>query len=308
MKTVNCFLFKDPVPTLVDCGEGTPAVWEALKSGLKDNGLTIKDIKRLFITHAHVDHIGSAARIAEETDAEIWVSNLTHDWAVNLEEMWGNRERLMMDTLSYFLGKQSYQNIAASFEAMATMVKNAWPPVPSSNIHVFQHEGIVELGGSTWQTLYMPGHSANQSCFFNPQNGFLLSADMLLKITPTPVIDTKPENHIERELSIFKLLESYQRIREYDITKVFPGHYEVFENPRQIIDHQVGRIHLRKEACMEVIRKGTTSFWEIGMAMYAHNLHLPAINMVVGYLDLLEAEGNIYYGEMTEQGIQILAA
>ena len=171
MKTVNCFLIKDPVPTLIDCGEGTEPVWEALNAGLKDNGLAIDDIERLVITHAHVDHIGSAAKISEEADAEIWVSDLVHDWAVDLEKMWGKRESLMVDTLKWYLGDIASENIFSVLTSMSEKIKKAWPAVPASHLKIFSHEGDIELGGEKWQTLYLPGHSTNQSCFFNPRNG-----------------------------------------------------------------------------------------------------------------------------------------
>ncbi len=306
MKTVNCFLIKDPVPTLIDCGEGTEPVWEALTAGLKAHGLIIQDLERLVITHAHVDHIGSAARIAETAAAEIWVSDLVYDWAVDMEKMWGRREMVMHDTLQHFLGEKTLAKVASNFVALTQMIKSAWPAVPASGVKIFPHEGEIVLGGETWQVLYLPGHSANQSCFFNPRNGHLLSADMLLQITPTPVIDTKTDQPDEREKGIFKMMESYRRVRELDVKKVFPGHYENFENAGQVIDYQVERIHSRKEECLDLIRQGRHHFMDIGQAMYGENPHLPAINMVIGYLDLLEGEGRIAYGEETENGVTIL--
>jgi len=60
MKSVNAYLFLDPEPTLIDCGEKTDASWKALQSALAVYNLAVKDIKKVIITHAHVDHIGEA--------------------------------------------------------------------------------------------------------------------------------------------------------------------------------------------------------------------------------------------------------
>ena len=295
MKTVNCFLFKDPVPTLIDCGEGMEKIWTALEAGLNKEGLQVADIERVVITHAHVDHMGNACRIAETAGAEIWVSDLVYDWATDIEKMWREREKLMSQVLEEMMGADAFGKILPLFTVMATMTKKAWPPVPVSYLKTFGHEGEIELGGDIWQTIYVPGHAANQSCFFNPKNSNLLSADMLLKITPTPVMDVKIGSPNERIKSIFQLLDSYKKIRELDIKKVFPGHYDCFENAVEVIDKQVTRIDLRKEVCFQKIKNGCSDFYKLANEMYGANLHLPAINMLVGYLDLLEGEGRIYY-------------
>jgi len=91
MKTVNAYLFLDPVPTLIDCGEKTSASWDALVAALKKYGLQIKDIERVIITHAHVDHIGMAGKIAAHSKAQIWVNEYCYTWATDKEEMWARR-------------------------------------------------------------------------------------------------------------------------------------------------------------------------------------------------------------------------
>ena len=70
MKSVNAFLLKGDEPTLVDCGEKTPASFEALRAGLRREGLELKDLQKIVITHAHVDHMGMAAQVAEASGAE----------------------------------------------------------------------------------------------------------------------------------------------------------------------------------------------------------------------------------------------
>ena len=307
MKTVNCFLFKDPVPTLIDCGEDMGEVWAALENGLKKEGLQVADLERVVITHAHVDHIGNASRIAQVSGAEIWVSDLVFDWATDLEKMWMEREVLMTRALKELMGTTVFENILPLFTTMASMTKKAWPPLPVSSLKIFNHEGEIELGGDIWQTIYVPGHAANQSCFFNPKNGNLLSADMLLKVTPTPVMDVKIGSPNERLKSIFQLLDSYKKIKKLKIKKVFPGHYECFENAVETIDKQVARIDLRKEVCFQKIKNGCSDFYKLANEMYAGNLHLPAINMLVGYLDLLEKEGRIFYEKNGAEPLRIFS-
>lgn len=60
---VNTYLFLDPEPVLVDCGLNTPESWIGLNSALNKHGISLKDLKKIIITHAHIDHMGLAGRI-----------------------------------------------------------------------------------------------------------------------------------------------------------------------------------------------------------------------------------------------------
>ena len=99
MGTVNCFLFKDPEPVLIDCGDKTKGAWEKLVASLKAEGLRLQDIKKVIITHAHVDHMGMSKRIVEASGAKIWVSEITYDWAWNLKAKWKERGNIFRNTL-----------------------------------------------------------------------------------------------------------------------------------------------------------------------------------------------------------------
>src|SRR5262245_24441638 len=69
---VNIYLAEGDTLTLIDCGLNTEAAYTALTDGLATRGYKIRDIKRLLITHHHVDHVGLARRILDESGAEVW--------------------------------------------------------------------------------------------------------------------------------------------------------------------------------------------------------------------------------------------
>ncbi len=62
----------DPV-TLIDTGTGTDRAFDALVSQLGEHDISIRDIGRVILTHKHIDHIGNAWRIQQESDAEILI-------------------------------------------------------------------------------------------------------------------------------------------------------------------------------------------------------------------------------------------
>src|SRR2546423_14481159 len=74
---VNVYLIKEDPVTLIDTGPKTRDAIDALRAGLRKNGLTTGDIRRIVLTHAHEDHCGLARSLRDEAqDAEVFV----HGW------------------------------------------------------------------------------------------------------------------------------------------------------------------------------------------------------------------------------------
>lgn len=288
--SVNAWLFTSPEPVLIDCGEKTEASWEALNNGLKTHGLRIQDIKKVIITHAHLDHMGMAAKIAEHSDAMIWVSEYVYDWAINLEKMLDNRTHTIV--------KVSKANLPASFASEHfsfgyEKLAPYWDEIPKDKLRVFSVEDQLEFAGQTWDVVYTPGHCVNQTCFFQKESGYFFSADMLLKMIPIPIIDPKVDMPEERVSCLSMQLESYQKLLALDIKKVFPGHYEAFDKVHQVIEKQIKKIQERKVACFEAIDTGQHQFLSIWQNVYGRRINPATFFMIVGLLDLLMEEGRI---------------
>jgi len=83
---------------------------------------------------------------------------------------------------------------------------------------------------------------------------------------------------------------------------VYPGHYDVIHNPKELIKKQVEHIHKRKTKCFEFIKVGNNRFDKLYPLMY-EKFTLTAITMLVGYLDLLVEEKKIRWME-DEKSIQ----
>ena len=304
MQTVNAYLFVQPEPVLIDCGEDTDASWEALTRSLAEQGLRVSDLSKVIITHAHIDHMGMIGRIGANSDAEIWVSDLVYEWAVNLEEMARVRVEAIDQVLLQLVGDPE----APLRQMFLSIFKNfgkAWTTVSPNRVKTFGLQEPLSFGGKSWQTLYTPGHSNTQSSFYHPGSGQYLSSDMLLRITPTPVIESDPETPEKRKPALPQMLESYQRVAKLPISQVFPGHYEPFVEAHVMIEKQVGRIHQRKEQAFQLIQEGNHHFLVLLDNMYGKRLNLAAVPMMLGYLDLLEAEERIRV-ELGKKGLQFL--
>lgn len=292
MTTVNCYLFLEPVPTLIDCGEKTAASWKALNDALAEYGLKISDIKRLIITHAHVDHIGMAGKIVAASACEVWVSDYVYPWAVNLAEM--RQQRIdLIDELLELAGEHPHIPIKQHFLSFMEGFRKNWDPIPVNHVKRFAVDETLEIGGLDWEVIYTPGHCINQTCFYQAEQKALISADMLLKITPTPASDLTLEAPFQRVKALPLMLQSYQKIAALDIERVYPGHYKTFSNHLDLITKQTTRIEKRKQECLVIIQNGASNFFDILNGLYKNRFSPPAFPMLMGYLDLLLEDGAI---------------
>lgn len=292
MKTVNAWLFTGPEPVLVDCGEKSDASWAALQKGLAEYDLKVEDLKKVVITHAHVDHMGMAGKIVDNSDAQIWVSDYVYDWAVRLPEMY-ERRKGVVDEVMTMAGQSKDSPLRKTFMGVFETFKKSWDILPEHRVTKFPIDGTIEMGGEPWDVIYAPGHCINQTCFYQKETKELISADMLLNITPTPVTDASLEAPYNRVKSLPQLLASYDKFAQMDIGMVYPGHYQAFDQAQVLIDFQVRRIHQRAAECLEYIQNGTHDFFDLLAKLYPGRFIPPAFTMMIGYLDLLLEERKI---------------
>jgi len=299
--SVNAYLFTDPEPILIDCGIRVDGGWDALENGLSEHGVAVSDISRVIITHPHVDHYGLAGRIVAESDAEVWISEMGASWLLSTTEMWQQRLVFYHDQFLDYLGypSQTIDDMIAGIRH----VSNQFYDIPTASVVAFRIDGVLQLGGMSWQVIHTPGHSYRQTCFYQPESRQLLSADHILAKTPTPVVEQSPHTNL-RLPALPQFLQSLALVEQFDVDKVYPGHGRPFSNLHELIRRQRTRIEERKTECLTYIRQGRHKIPDLLDIMYAHYpVHYRTVGlwMVVGYLDLLQADGLIR--EQTIDGI-----
>lgn len=293
MGSVNAYLFTRPEIVLVDAGVKTETCWEMLVDGLAAHGVAIRDLARVVITHPHVDHLGLAGRIAAESDATVWISELGGSWLTDMERMWLERMAYYRRELLPPLGLLPETN-EIIMESMRGLAAHA-DPVPAERVVTFRSDGVLQMGGRPWQVIHTPGHAHAQTVFYEPETRSLLSADMLLAVTPAPVIDHPPPGE-RRDPALPHFMRSLDMLEALDIDTVYPGHGRPFGDHRAVIARQRERISGRKGQCLELIRRGGHTIPELLESMYAHQPpegRVAGLWMLIGYLDLLLEEGEI---------------
>ncbi len=297
MGSVNAYLFTRPEIVLVDTGDRAEASWEALVDGLAAHGVAPRDISRIVITHPHVDHFGQARRIVDESDAAVWIFEQGAPWLPASTRLWDERASFYSD---YFLPRtglppETRRLIARGNELLREMAVT----IPEERIVTFRAGGELRMGGLAWHIIHAPGHASMQTVFYQPQTRQLISADMLLAVTPAPIVEHPPPGESERQPGLPLFLRSLDTLEALEIDTVYPGHGRPFSDHRRVIARQRERIETRKAECLSLIQDGRATIPELLEAMYAHQppaSRIAGLWMLVGYLDLLKAEGAITEG------------
>ncbi|MCX6050105.1 MAG: MBL fold metallo-hydrolase [Chloroflexi bacterium] len=290
--SVNVYLFREPELVLIDAGFRSEAAWQALQAGLAEQHVTVADLTRVIITHPHVDHYGFAARIAREGQAEIWMADVGVQWLSHFLTLWPQRIAYYQE---HFLPGLGSPPVAESFLRSMHHTLAAWEPIPADRIVSFSTRQPLHLGGLAWQIYHLTGHDRQLTCFYQPESRQLLSSDMLMMPTATSVTEA-PLPGESRRPTLPDFLQSLDQLAALAVETVYPGHGAPFINHRQVIGAQQMRIHARKEECWRQVVAGVETVADLFEQLYgarAQQVGMAGLWMVVGYLDLLQAEGRL---------------
>ncbi len=291
--TVNAYLFLEPEPVLIDTGDYSDESWAALVDGLAQHGLAVSDLAHVVITHAHIDHMGNAARIAEQSNATFHALDVSYDWLVNFNAMWSRRQHYYRDT--FFPKAGLPQTTIDQVMVFYQWIADNYSGIPADRLSLFSAGDAVSLGGLDWQAIHTPGHAGTLACFYQRDSRRLLASDMLLQRTPTPVTE-RPADGQERVAALSLFIDSLARVEALPVDRVYPGHGEPFGDMLGLIDRQRNRINRRKEECYQYVAAGVSTAAELMVKLYpasAGGVSLAGLWMLIGYLDLLIAEQRV---------------
>ena len=287
---VNVYLVKEDPITIIDTGPKTREAVDALRAGLRQNGLTTGDIRRIVLTHAHEDHCGLARSLRDEAkDAEVFV----HDWET------GHRAARL------------------EHEENLTLLQRAG--VPDDEIHLMRrlYEEVrqyadsldddhctelidgdeLEFDAGSLRVIHTPGHTPGSCSFLREADRTVIAGDCVLKrITPNPVISPDPIDPSRRFKSLAEYLVSLARVRSFAPTLVYGGHGEPIHDYEELFNRYLRAIRERQDAVISFVPKNGATAWEVSRNLFPEtdDVHrFLAVSEAVAHLDYAESEGKI---------------
>ena len=280
----------DPI-TLIDTGVATDRAFEQLRLGLQEHGVDVADVKRVLLTHKHIDHIGNAWRIQQASDAEVFIHACEIKSLTDVDpsgKRFGELVRKRLD---------AWGVPGDVHEKLTGNAKNKMPMWKLEACEALElPDSISFASGEELKVIHTPGHTMGSVCFRLGEQ--LFSGDHVLEHI-SPNIgggDMRSRGMLGRFLS------SLTRVQLLGDLDMFPGHGEPFRGLQDRCLRLKKHHDIRLRQAQRAIENGKRQVYEVAKALYGN---LKDFHVVLG---CAEANAHLEYladkGQIVQEGDQ----
>ena len=138
-------------------------------------------------------------------------------------------------------------------EATGAQVIGASPPDDMFQDTTFkptlelQHDYVLSTKEFTLRAVHTPGHVGNHYCFFLEEEGMMFAGDHIMNGSTVVIIP--PSGNMKA------YIESLQRLLDYPLQFIAPGHGDVMPEPKATVDWLVNHRLMREQKVIDGLRK-----------------------------------------------------
>lgn len=233
LDSVNCYVIKGAKRNfIIDTGMYNHICIQAMEQELNELKIDLRSTD-FFVTHCHRDHFGLMASLMRN-GSTIYISRPE---AAIVDKV---RSGAIISEWSSFMAASGFpeDNVENIFPAEADNPYRTSDPFPFSYV---QNGDTLKAGNYEFTCVATPGHSKGHMCLHEPHLKVFVSGDHLLyDITPS----IQARNNDEDPLNDY--LSSLDKVLEFNINFVLPGHRRLFGNFRDRINEL--KLHHKKRA------------------------------------------------------------
>ncbi len=310
------FVGQDGV-SLFDAGFGTPQAIDAMTKELAHLGFQPSDVQRLFISHAHPDHIGMAGWIKEQSpDCQVIMLEREWQW---IEERWLDNAAWTRLSDEWLIrhgvphAEIEAAHAAGALSPSSPRIDPDAPPPPPAPVATMerapftfvrpdvtlQDGEVVEFDGWRLRAVWTPGHTPGHMCMYEPRHRLMFTGDHVL-----PYISPNVSLHADQEgtspLADFR--RSLEKVAAFDVWRGLPAHEFTIADLRTRCGTLLHHHDERLEEVWHAIGHGEVSAREVSQNVKwntgpfdAFNIFMKrsAIGETLAHLRLLEDEGRV---------------
>ncbi len=185
--------------TIVDTG--MPKSHRKILNYIDSIGYKPEDVKQIVLTHAHIDHVGSALKLKQMTKAKVMIHEEDAQYVTGEKQFEVNRGFLM--------------KMFSSFMKFETF---------SPDIKLKENDKIGDF-----LVIHVPGHTPGSIALYNEKNGVIFVGDLLM-FMDGDVYGPPEEYTLDMDLA----KKSIEKILNYDFKIMLSGHGDPLkENARE---------------------------------------------------------------------------
>jgi glyoxylase-like metal-dependent hydrolase (beta-lactamase superfamily II) len=190
---------------LIESGPGSTVT--GLQISLQEQGLKIKDVTHVLLTHIHLDHAGAAGYLARQ-GAQVFVHPVGAPHLLQPEKLLASAARIYGDKMNTLWGE--------------------FLPVPEEKLTIVRDSDEIAIGNLRFLALDTPGHAEHhhaylfeETCFSGDIGGVRMPDLRYLRLPLVP-----PELHLEKWRS------SIKRLQKAGFERIAPTHFGLFNDPQ----------------------------------------------------------------------------
>jgi glyoxylase-like metal-dependent hydrolase (beta-lactamase superfamily II) len=236
LRAMNAYLIEGSSGwALVDTGLHTEEGEQALRAGVRSAGIDLTDVKRVFVTHVHPDHIGMAGMV-KTSGAEV----LMHaPEAEHARRLWAG-PALVDETHAWFARHGMPHDVDDAMRDTWLRLQRRVDPIPEMT--EVADGAVLDMGGRSMRVRWTPGHTDHHAVLVDEANATLIAGDHVLpKITSNISLYSW-----SRRDPLGDFLSSLRALAELPIRRVLPAHGEPFDDLRgrvqELLDHHDQRL------------------------------------------------------------------
>lgn len=279
--------------TLIDTGPKLPGIFTFLEKQLSLAGIKMTAIKRIIVTHGHIDHFGLASDIQKAAGRPVQCLIHADDrWkssrANHREGMWSPETEDFMAMAG--VPETAVETVKNRFNFFKTMCD------PLDTVSIMKEGDEISGDGYHLKIIHTPGHTAGSCCVYESGHKILFSGDHIIKhITPNPLVELNRSQLKDPSYQSLKAyLDSLDKLDGLDVDFVFPGHGEYIENLQDIISAYKTHHHRRMDLLWRALKKTPRPLYDliddIFPLMSPNDVFL-AISDILAHLEILIHDG-----------------